>query len=131
MTVYSPLAKPGHRLPHAWLADGVSLYDRLGPGLTLLDCRASKSALDAFRAAASSRGVPLEVLQISDAALAARYGAPLVLVRPDHHVAWRGAQPPADLERLIDLVRGAGVDGRDGVGTEAGPGSTRTVQTSR
>jgi hypothetical protein len=71
------------------------------------------------------------VLRISDAALAARYGAPLVLVRPDHHVAWRGAQPPAHLERLIDLVRGAGVDGRDGVGAEAGPGSARTVHTSR
>ena len=42
VTIYSPLAKPGHRLPHAWLADGVSLYDRLGPGLTLLDCRASR-----------------------------------------------------------------------------------------
>ena len=107
-TSYLPLAKPGHRLPHAWLADGVSLYDRLGPGLTLLDCGAAEAELEAFRGAASSHGVPLEVLALGNPALAERYGAPLVLVRPDQHVAWRGAQPPADADRLIDLVRGAG-----------------------
>ena len=129
VTIYSPLAKPGHRLPHAWLAEDVSLYDRLGAGLTLLDCGASPAALDAFRGAASARGVPLEVLPISDSRLAARYGGPLVLVRPDQHVAWRGTQPPADADRLIDLVRGAGANGRDSVAAEAGTGSARAVPT--
>ena len=107
VTNYVPLAKPGHRLPHAWLADDVSLYDRLGPGLTLLDCGAAPTEIEAFRSAASSRSVPLEVLTISDPQLAERYAAPLVLVRPDQHVAWRGTQPPDDLEGLIDVVRGA------------------------
>jgi hypothetical protein len=35
------------------------------------------------------------------------YGAALVLVRPDQHVAWRGDSAPADPARLIDLIRGA------------------------
>ena len=112
-TSYLPLAKPGHRLPHAWLADGVSLYDRVGPGLTLLDCGAQQPAIDELRRAAASRAVPLTVLPISDPAIAARYEAPLVLARPDQHVAWRGDHPPARAEQLIDLVRGARAGGSD------------------
>ena len=129
-TVYVPMAKPGHRLPHAWLDDGVSLYDRLGPGLTLLDCGATPAELEAFRDAASSHGVPLEVLALGDPALAERYGAPLVLVRPDHHVAWRGPHPPGDLDALIDVVRGAGAGGHDSaaVGATAGAALSAAVR---
>jgi hypothetical protein len=35
-TAYRPTTEPGARLPHWWLPDGTSLYDRLGPGFTLL-----------------------------------------------------------------------------------------------
>ena len=35
------------------------------------------------------------------------YGANLVLVRPDLHVAWRGEEPPADAGDLWDTLRGA------------------------
>ena len=35
-TTYTPVAEPGARLPHAWLPDGTSLYDRLGRGFTLV-----------------------------------------------------------------------------------------------
>ena len=38
---------------------------------------------------------------------AAIYEQPLVLVRPDGHVAWRGRTPPADPLAMIDRVRGA------------------------
>ena len=37
----------------------------------------------------------------------AAYGAGLVLIRPDGHVAWRGAAVPADALALTDTVRGA------------------------
>ncbi len=36
---YEPTARPGARLPHLWLPDGASLYDRLGNGLSLLRLR--------------------------------------------------------------------------------------------
>ena len=104
-TRYVPLAKPGHRAPHAWLEDGVPLYDRLGSGLTLLDLGADADDVQAFRNGAAASDVPLAVLAAP--ALAERYGAALVLVRPDQHVAWRGAHVPPDLAGLIDTVRGA------------------------
>ncbi len=126
-TAYVPSAKPGHRLPHAWLAEGVSLYDRLGAGLTLLDCGAAQAELDAFRRAASVRAVPLEVLTIGDRALAERYGAPLVLARSDQHVAWRGAHPPADVGELIDAVRGARAGLPDSLAADASKGSELTT----
>jgi 2-polyprenyl-6-methoxyphenol hydroxylase-like FAD-dependent oxidoreductase len=131
-TSYLPLAKPGHRLPHSWLAEDVSIYDRVGPGLTLLDCGAQQPEIDALRSAASSRAVPLEVLRIADPAIAARYEAPLVLARPDQHVAWRGTHPPARAEQLIDVLRGAGGGGRDAPsGNQAALGADRGRAMSR
>ncbi len=43
----------------------------------------------------------------ADARLRARYEAPLALVRPDQHVAWRGAATPGDVAAVLDVVRGA------------------------
>jgi 2-polyprenyl-6-methoxyphenol hydroxylase-like FAD-dependent oxidoreductase len=103
-TRYVAVAKPGHRAPHAWLHDGSPLADRLGDGLMLLDCGARPEDVDVLRAAAVARSVPLAVVRAPE--LADLYDAPLALVRPDQHVAWRG-RAPADAAGLIDRVRGA------------------------
>jgi hypothetical protein len=50
--------------------------------------------------------VPLAVERIADARIAALYERPLVLVRPDGHVARRGERV-VDADRLVDTVRGA------------------------
>ena len=105
-TRYVPLAKPGHRAPHGWL-DERPLYDHLGAGMTLLDFGAPAPEVSALRDAAATRGVPLHVLEPRSRALAERYEQPLVIVRPDQHVAWRGSRAPADAVGLIDTVRGA------------------------
>jgi hypothetical protein len=49
---------------------------------------------------------------LSAPALAGLYEAPLALVRPDQHVAWRGERAPADAAGLIDVVRGAAAHAR-------------------
>jgi len=103
---YEPTARPGARLPHLWLPDGASLYDRLGNGMTLLRLRDEVDAGPLLEAAATC-GVPLDVLELRDETLEERYGASLLLVRPDQHVAWRGAA--VDLQTagtIIDWVRG-------------------------
>ena len=104
---YEPTARPGARLPHLWLPDGASLYDRLGHGLSLLRLRDDVEVAP-FIEAAASRGVPLSVVELRGQALEERYGASLLLTRPDQHVAWRG--PCADRAlalAVIDQVRGA------------------------
>ena len=50
--------------------------------------------------------MPLSIVSLNDPPLATLYERPLVLVRPDGHVAWRGTEPPADASNLIDRVRG-------------------------
>jgi hypothetical protein len=60
----------------------------------------------AFVAAAATRKVPVTVFESSQPDLVHAYERPLVLVRPDGHVAWRGDVFPGDLGGLVDTVRG-------------------------
>ncbi|MFD1647855.1 FAD-dependent monooxygenase [Haloarchaeobius litoreus] len=99
---------PGTRLPHSWLdreADR-SLYDELGPGLTLLRLDAGVS-VDGLRAAAADRGIPLSVVTVAGDRLSHDYEAPLLLVRPDQHVAWRGSSDPPDPHSIFETISGA------------------------
>ena len=97
---YLPTARPGHRAPHAWLADGTSTLDLFGREFTLLRTGPSPAAADSLVAAAKQQGVPLVVRDVGDAAIARLYERRLVLVRPDGHVAWRGDTDPADAAEI-------------------------------
>ncbi|MFM0434614.1 FAD-dependent monooxygenase [Paraburkholderia aspalathi] len=90
--LYVPCARPGHRAPHAWLADGRSLYDRFGSGFTLL-CTGAGGFSDEQQLALQRAGAALPqlaVVHVGEAAVAELYQARFVLIRPDQHVAWRG-----------------------------------------
>ncbi len=60
----------------------------------------------ALRDAAGRRAVPLEVLDVRSEEARDIYGADLVLVRPDRHVAWRGNRAPADPAALLARLTG-------------------------
>lgn len=99
-TTYTPVAEPGARLPHAWLPDGSSLYDRLGRGCTLVGPAGAGQLAGSLAERARQRGIPLEIIE-------APAGYPwrdeFLLVRPDQHIAWRASEPDSiDL----DLVTG-------------------------
>jgi 2-polyprenyl-6-methoxyphenol hydroxylase-like FAD-dependent oxidoreductase len=91
---YVPTTAPGVRMPSVLtsdsdgVSDGVPIFDRLGLWFTLACFGVLPS--EALVAAAAERGVPLEVLQVEDPDIIRVYGRGLLLVRPDHHVAWRG-----------------------------------------
>jgi hypothetical protein len=106
MDEFTPSTVPGCRTPHLWLDDGRSLYDALGAGYTVLrfDPAVSTAAMEQ---AASSRRVPLAVLDVKSRDGAGIYKHALVLSRPDQHVAWRGNACPEDAPALIDTIRGA------------------------
>ena len=100
-------ARPGSRAPHVALEDGTSTLDLYGRGYVL--ARFGTGAPDGaeIAEAAKKRNVPLRTVTIDEPEAAAIYEQPLVLVRPDGHVAWRGRTPPADPLAMIDRVRGA------------------------
>ncbi len=108
LSEYVQTARPGHRAPHAWLADGRSTIDLFGKGFVLLRLGASPPDVSPFVAAAAQRGMPLQVIDLADPKIAALYEKRLVLVRPDGHSAWRGDTLPSDVLAVIDTVRGAG-----------------------
>ena len=110
-TDYVPSSVPGGRAPHFWfdppgLPARRSLYDRFGIGFTLLRIGAQAPEAGPLVAAATARGVPLEVVDVPDPLARELYGCDLALVRPDQHVAWRGARLPQDCAALLARVTG-------------------------
>jgi 2-polyprenyl-6-methoxyphenol hydroxylase-like FAD-dependent oxidoreductase len=83
-------ARAGHHLAPAQLGDGRGVFSALGPAFTLLAFGAPASAA-AFGEAAEILGIPLTIVTAEAGCEAAsRYETSLVLVRPDHYVAWTG-----------------------------------------
>ena len=106
---YDQISRPGARAPHVWLADGRSTLDLFGREFVLLRLGPQPPDGAALRQAAADQGVPLEVVTIDEPAVFEAYqGVPLVLVRPDGHVAWRSHDAPTDAGAIIATVRGAG-----------------------
>ena len=102
---YVQESRAGARAPHVWLRDGRSTLDLFGDGFVLLRFTAGAAA-EPIAAALRDRGVPVEIVELSaEPAAVDAYAAPLVLVRPDGHVAWRGTAM-REPERLADCVRG-------------------------
>ncbi|MCC8244965.1 FAD-dependent monooxygenase [Saccharothrix luteola] len=102
-----PTTWPGGRAPSVRLEDGTEVFDLLGPEMTLVDT-SGRGAGRPLVDAAERLGVPLTSVSVPDRHVAEVWERDLVLVRPDHHVAWRGnaSELPADCTALLDLVRG-------------------------
>jgi hypothetical protein len=104
---YASVARPGHRAPHAFFADGRSTLDLFGRGFSLLGFGAKADEAKPLLDAARQRKVPIAFVAIDEPHIAALYERRFVLVRPDGHVAWRDDRMPDQPLRLIDVVRGA------------------------
>lgn len=105
--LYTPNATPGARAPHLWIDEGVSIFDRFGRDFSLLRLGASAAAdANAFADAAARRGMPLAVVNAPSSEARDLYGRDWILIRPDHHIAWRGDALPADAGALLGQVTG-------------------------
>lgn len=103
--VVVPSTWPGSRAPHVWLEDDRSSLDLLGDGFTLL-VLGDDTGTGPFASAASTAGLPLDIVAIDDPALVTAFEKRFVLVRPDGHVAWRGDTMPADPATIVDRISG-------------------------
>ena len=103
---YQPCATPGGRPPHAWLPDGRSLFDTFHSEWTLLVLGPEPADTAAFETAGQTMGLNLKVVHHSSGEILALYEAPMVLIRPDQIVAWRGhdaQQATAILAQVMGL----------------------------
>lgn len=110
--VYVPSACPGGRAPHAWLDDGVSLYDLFGFEWTLLQFGEVMSAHASFAETIRAIGVDVKLVTLPKS-LRDLYDADLALIRPDQIVAWRGSASQAGTMGRV-LARALGHDASDG-----------------
>ncbi len=106
---YTPSTWPGTRVPHIWLRDGSALQDHLGRCYTLLHGR-PLTAADARLAQAFERfGAPFATLRFdAETASTPFEGYPLMLIRPDLHIVWRGRELAGGPETLAALATGHG-----------------------
>lgn len=103
---YVPSAWPGSRSPHLWLRTEQgeqSLFDFYDFHRFTLLCAADEEARVAD--ALGPEAAHVAVLALPAAQLEQAFGAPLVLVRPDQYVAWRG-QNLASLPQIVQACRG-------------------------
>jgi 2-polyprenyl-6-methoxyphenol hydroxylase-like FAD-dependent oxidoreductase len=101
MAQFGQHARPGFRVPHAWMASGESVLDLLGPGFTLMRTDHNLPT-QPWVDVAAELGVPLVVIDVPPE-WPDRYPTPLILVRPDQHVAWMGGRDgdPSDILHAV------------------------------
>ncbi|WP_299588122.1 FAD-dependent monooxygenase [uncultured Tateyamaria sp.] len=124
---YQPTTWPGARLPHVWLFDAqgrkLSTLDLTQGGFALLTglngsawAQAAETVVQEMGLALSAHVIgPRQALvdHTGDWARAREVGdAGCVLVRPDHHVAWRSEgmadDPKAELTRVLNTILSTG-----------------------
>ena len=101
--VYQPSTSPGARLPNVPTGGGRSLFSRLGDGFTLVVV--GSQDLTNLATSARDAGVPLTIVEIDDDFDAVFQDA-IVLVRPDHHIAWSGSASPEDWSPVLAVATG-------------------------
>lgn len=113
---FVPTTRPGSRLPHIWLdAEGkCSTHDLVSAGaFTLLAATLEPGGAEALRCAASVASIPLEIVELGEgfARIPDTAGFEALLLRPDHHIAWRGRQHDLEHGAKSILHQSAGLSG--------------------
>ena len=103
---YIPTARPGHRAPHIWLEEGVSIYDKFGKNFTLLVFKEDLKEAKKLISEAKSIGLPIQLLQINDEDALNLYVNLYVIIRPDLMVAWRSDIVPENSNDILNKIIG-------------------------
>ncbi|OBI42762.1 hypothetical protein [Mycobacterium sp. E796] len=102
---FAPTVRPGHRAPNVVVGEDETLFDRFGPGFTLVDALGDDGGSGPLLTEATRAGLPIRHLRLTDPGLAALYGRRLVLIRPDLHIAWSHTDA-GDAAAVIARIRG-------------------------
>jgi len=94
-------ARPGHHLPSRLLSNRRNVFEALGREFTLLAFDVGDGAVAMFERASALLAVPLTVIRDSYSDGREAYKARLILVRPDHYVAWTGDAAPDSATAVV------------------------------
>jgi 2-polyprenyl-6-methoxyphenol hydroxylase-like FAD-dependent oxidoreductase len=100
-------AQPGHHLAPQMLSSNRSVFEELGSGFSLIALDATDAAVAAFTQAAAAMRIPLKIIRDTFADKRTAYEAKLILVRPDHFVAWCANEVPADAGAILRRAVGS------------------------
>ncbi len=103
---YTPSTIPGGRLPHYWIGDKESIFDKLGPWFNVLKIGPEAPSVAAFEKAAADLCIPIRIVEVAEPGTLRLYGSNILLVRPDQHIAWRGNVVPEDVYSLMEVIVG-------------------------
>ena len=103
---YIPTARPGHRAPHIWLDEGISIYDKFGKNFTLLVFNEELNNARILISEAESIGIPIKLLKIDDHDAFSIYENKYVIVRPDLMIAWRSDNIPQNSIDILNKIIG-------------------------
>lgn len=101
MGSFTPSTVPGARLPHFWLSEGESIYDKLGPYYTLVRSDPTVDVTPLLKSA-EAHSVPLMLLDIKGEP--SELDRKLIIVRSDRHVAWRSNTLPTNSVGLLKTL---------------------------
>ena len=94
-------ARPGHHLTPQPLSSGRNIFDELGDGFVLLALDTDSVTVQAFERIAKTLGMPLKVVRDTRADGREKYGAGLILIRPDQFVAWMSDDGAVDVDEVL------------------------------
>ncbi len=97
----------GHHLAPVVMSDGKDFWDKLGSYFTLIELTGNSDGVAKFDVAATSRGIPLKILEIEDPNLQEAYDVEAILVRPDDFIAWSGSIGNVDADQILSRAVGA------------------------
>ena len=104
--IYIPTARPGHRAPHIWLEEGISIYDKFDKNFTLLVFLEDLMEAKKLISEAKVIGLPIQLLQINDKDALNLYVNKYVIIRPDLMVAWRSDCIPENSNDILNTIIG-------------------------
>lgn len=112
-SAYIPSTFPGSRAPHVFLKDGSAIFDHIGQYFSLIDFSTENetdSGAELLLDYAKQRKAPLKHVKLpnEDHARSIWGDVPLVIVRPDAHVAWRGTKvkDASAAKEIVDVIAG-------------------------
>ena len=62
--------------------------------------------MNKFEFACKKYGIPFNSIEIGEAGIKDLYKANYVIIRPDHHVGWRGDEFVQDMDKIMRTLTG-------------------------